>query len=49
MKKPKIKKYKDYYLVFRDRKKAFKCFSEYAARLAYGALMIGYEKEIKRA
>lgn len=45
MKKPKIKKRGDIWIVYRERKKAFQCFSESGARTCYGALMIEYEKE----
>ena len=48
MKKPKIKKYKNYWLVYRNKKQVFKCLSEYGARVCYGALMIEYQNE-KRA
>lgn len=38
MKKPKIKKRKNYYLVYTDKKSALKCYSLAAARLWYNVL-----------
>lgn len=38
MKKPKIKKRKNYWLVYTDKKHALKCYSIAAARLWFQAL-----------
>lgn len=45
MKKPKIKKRGGAWIVYRNKKQMFKCFSESGARTCYGALWIEYEKE----
>ena len=39
MKKPKIKKYKNYYLVYTHRKSAFKCFNLETATFYYNVLL----------
>ena len=44
MKKPKIKQRKNYFLVFRERKKAFKCFDKTSALFYYNVLMLEYNK-----
>lgn len=38
MKKPKIKKRKDCYLVYTDKKQVFKCFNISTARVYYNLL-----------
>jgi hypothetical protein len=48
MKKPKLKKRGGVWIVYRNKKHMFKCFSEYGARVCYGALMIEYQNK-KRA
>lgn len=48
MKKPKIKKRGGLWIVYREKNKVFKCFSEYGARICYGALMIEFERERKK-
>ena len=44
MKKPKIKKRGGVWIVYRDKKSAFKCFSEKSALFAYDLLL----KEVTR-
>ncbi len=39
MKKPKIKKYKNYWLVYRNKKSAFKCFSPATVQFYYNFLI----------
>ena len=39
MKKPKIKKYKNYWLVYNDKKSAFKCFNRSTVELYYYILL----------
>lgn len=48
MRKPKIKKHKNYWLVYRNKKQMIKCLSEHSARLWYGVLLQEMEHE-KRA
>ena len=38
MRKPKIKKYKNYWLVYREKKKAFQCFDKKSALFYYELL-----------
>ena len=48
MRKPKIKKHKNYWLVYRTKKQAVQCFSRESASLWYGVLNLETKKE-KRA
>lgn len=45
MKKPKIKKRKNYWLVYREKIKAFKCFDKKSALMYYELLKNEYQKE----
>jgi hypothetical protein len=47
MRKPKIKQYKNYYLVYTNKKQAVKCFDIDGARLWYNVLLLEQMKKKK--
>lgn len=45
MRRPKIKRRRNHFLVYREKNKAFICMTENSAALCYNVLLIEYNKQ----